>query len=475
MMSGAMVRISNKVWELPLSVWILLAYTLFSVLFARERILNTDCSYQLFSSVNDGGFFFQESRYGAFITQLPMVIGLWTHAPMLMLLHLYSFGFPLVYGLSLWIALRVFRCPEAALTAMLSLLVGTGATFFHCTTETHLLVVLSSLLHGAFSWLRSVHARRGYPVVVILILWCLFTHPNALFTVAFVAGLALLRGWTTLREVAWTVALCAIFFGARLLTMRKGGYDDHQYEKFMGFVGRLPGFWKAFAFWWFGDRFWNETMALLVLVVAVLLFYRRWRELLHTVISAAFFFVITVLTFFNGDSDAMMEKSFMPMVFMFAVPFSAMCFRPIGGRWFRLVALVMCAQALVNITVSSRPHVARLNSLRELIASKGANAPKMILLDNEAVHPELHRAEWATSMDALMLSRCMGDSARTIFMTKDTVEFIPELSDTSIFLYRKWDPYAMSLKNRYYFNLPNQPYRIVHLDVGQSTGLVGSP
>ena len=101
-------RCYNGITTLPLVWWLFAVYAVLSVLFAHERILNTDCSYQLFHSVNDRNFFFQEARYGVFVTQIPMLIGVLCSAPMEALVQLYSGGFVLVYGGAVYLALHVF-------------------------------------------------------------------------------------------------------------------------------------------------------------------------------------------------------------------------------------------------------------------------------------------------------------------------------------------------------------------------------
>ena len=64
--------------------------------------------------------------------------------------YIYSLSFPLVYGVIVWLNQRVLHSLEAALATAASLLIGWATTFFHCTTETCLLLAASALLYGTY-------------------------------------------------------------------------------------------------------------------------------------------------------------------------------------------------------------------------------------------------------------------------------------------------------------------------------------
>ena len=448
---------------MPLAWWLFAAYAVLSVVFAHERILNTDCSYQLFHSVNDRNFFFQEARYGVFVTQIPMLLGVLVSAPMEALVHLYSAGFVLVYGGAVFLALRVFKSPSAALAIMLSLLASTASTFFHSTTETHLLLALGCLLHASMPWYAAERTWARRSVVALILLWSLWTHPNALFTVTFVLGIAYLRKHVTTIEAAAAAGLCAAYFAVRLLTMPDGGYDQRQYDELIRSGEQLQRFWALYPNWWLTERSTNEYVAAIIMVLAVLLFNRKPLELLFTSACATVMYVVTVLTFHEGSGDAMMEKSFMPITFMFSLLFAELCYRPGRRTAWRVLAVCGCVHAFVNTVAYSRHYTQRLDVLGQLIRENGTTAAKMVLLWKDADRSGLRFSEWATSLDALMLSRCIGEHPCTVFMADSLSADAPALNDPDAFLYLPWDPYGSELKNTTYFGLPRTPYRILRV------------
>jgi hypothetical protein len=154
----------NSRWYRYLPWALLLAYAALALILHEERIMNTDCSLQFFSSVNKHGFFFQESRYGVLPTQVPLVLGILLGLPMKWLVIIYSMTFPLVYGAILLIEQRVLRSTEAALATIASLIIGQASTFLHCTTETHLLLAASGMLYATWQALGQC-AIPGGPLV----------------------------------------------------------------------------------------------------------------------------------------------------------------------------------------------------------------------------------------------------------------------------------------------------------------------
>ena len=71
-------------------VFIGIIYFLLCLNFSFERSFNTDCSYQLFNIINKKSFFFQEYRYGVFLTQIPLIIAVFFKLPIILLILSYN-------------------------------------------------------------------------------------------------------------------------------------------------------------------------------------------------------------------------------------------------------------------------------------------------------------------------------------------------------------------------------------------------
>lgn len=450
----------------PLVFWAFLVYMALAWWFAEERIFNTDCSYQLFHSVNNGNFFFQEARYGMFITQVPMLIGVHLGLPMKAVTVLYSLGLAGTYAFCCWLAHTVLRSPASALAICMALMIGVGDSFYHATTETHLLLALSGLLHAALnrSWETDVAMWKSRTVVAIITVWCLFTHPNALFTIGFVVVLVLVQ-----RKVQWSLALlpiglCGLYFLIRFLTLQAGSYDARQYGTLAHFMDNLPRFLELYPIWFISENILGFYLPVAVLCLSVLVLGLFKRMFWLAALCTAGFWLLTILTFPDGTGDAMMVKSFMPGVFMLALPFAELCFVPAWRPWLHAFAALLLVHGAATMYLFSDSYAWRLDHLERIVRHHGPATPKMVIEWADVDRTALHFSEWATSLDVLLLSRCLGDTAKTIYLHRDE-DLQNAMVDPQSFLYLPWETHGMVLKNKHYFNLPAVPYRVVHVEV----------
>jgi hypothetical protein len=260
----------NSRWYRYLPWALLLAYAALALILHEERIMNTDCSLQFFSSVNKHGFFFQESRYGVLPTQVPLVLGILLGLPMKWLVIIYSMTFPLVYGAILLIEQRVLRSTEAALATIASLIIGQASTFLHCTTETHLLLAASGMLYA--TWQALGHSsgdplRRSAPFLVVL--WCMTIHPNALFTVGFVCALAWINKLMPLRSCLVAIGTALTYTAAAMLLADKGTYDANQYESLRWAFSRFDQIASFNSVWFLKEWAKGQYIVPLIMAAAV--------------------------------------------------------------------------------------------------------------------------------------------------------------------------------------------------------------
>lgn len=447
---------------LPLVLW--LVHACLAIVFAKDRIMNTDCSLQFFSSVNDRSFFFQESRYGMLPTQVPLVLGILLQLPIKWLVVIYSLSFPLIYGLIIWINQHVFGSLEAALAAAATLLIGWGSTFFHCTTETHLLLAASALLYGSYQALGAHGETLPWRLLPFAIaLWCLSIHPNALFTIGFVTGLAWLNGSIKLGTGLIPLGLAAVYTLAAMLMAKEGSYDANQYDTLLGGLDRIAHIQDLAAVWFLLEWIGGQYLGAVIMAALVILLGRNWKLTAFMVVCVTGFTLITILTFPDGDSLAMMEKSYLPALFMIILTFCTVLAR---FRFPAPAAALLFGGAVFSIFTiheASRPYSQRLAMIGTLLDGPGRQYPKMAVRKAPFEGTVMLENNWALSLDALIMSGYKGHPAQTLFMDDNADQVIAETPKGVRFLYTNWAPYGMTLKNRAYFDLPDGPYALVEL------------
>ncbi|MBP6313118.1 MAG: hypothetical protein KA408_12660 [Flavobacteriales bacterium] len=436
-----------------------LVYLLLSIYYAQERILNTDCTYQIFTSINTKDFFFQEGRYGMFPTQILLVVGILIKAPAIALIHLYSISFPLLYITVLLVNHLVFKSKEAALATVLSLVIGSGATFFHATTETHLLVALGCLFFGAISARGLFKSRRTlYAVWATIVAWSLFVHPNAVFTLFFVCGFSFLLKRMELREWVAVVLICGAYLLIKTYMAPVDSYDSKQYSRLAGFTEVIPRFFDLWPVQFIKLRLWDQYLGIQILLVVLLVAYRIKLVLLFTLLFITGFMMLTIFTFAPGDSNAMMEKSFMPAIFMIVLVYSNLHYQLENKLPNTLLIIALSVHSFYIIVENGIPYQERLNAITNILTTHGDEHPKLIAEFKDLDEETFRNSHWATSMDALLLSRCIGNEPRTLFVTESIEEYRTDLIETNTFIYLPWAKDAVSLENMDYFDLPEVPY-----------------
>lgn len=439
-------------------------HVVLALLFAHERILNTDCSYQLFHSINDRGFFFQESRFGVFLTQIPVVLAIRLELPMFVLITVYSVTFPLVYLSLAIMADRVFRSTASALAIFLALTLGAATTFFHCTTETHLLIALSGLLLASFqAHSPKTGVGRGHALFLLIVLWALFTHPNALFTIGFVTAFAFLGGKLARWEALSVIGVAGLFTAGGVLLAEQGSYDAKQYDRLFASISDASKIFELYPVRYLNYFLWDLYLPVFIGLCVVVLFSKEWRRTTLMVLSMAGFMAITILTFPVGDSDPMMEKSFMPATFMVMVPLAFWMGRLRSKIVSAVLLTAFCGWSLTFLWHTAARYTERIDALRAILEVHAAEHPKLIATMDMLDETDLHENNWATSLDALMLSRVLGEEPRTLFIAGSEADIERFAGRTDQFLYLPWDPEGMTLRNRTYFDLPQGPYHVLTL------------
>lgn len=443
------------------SVILVFIYILFSFYYTKERMLNTDNSFQLFNIINNRAFFFQEARYGVFLTQLPLLVCTYFHFPIQILVLIYSISFSIFYAGILWVNLRVFECKEAALATILSLLVGVAYTFFHTITETHQILALSCLLYGLLSSRHKVLSGFFfYFLFFIILFWNLMTHPVSVFTVLFVIGLTFFQKKLSFKEVFAGVLICILIMGVKFFFTPHGSYDDKQYSNLLDFKSKIVGFFSLYPYKYLISKVSTTYLSSLSIIFISLFFFNGFKEKLFTSICFLIFMFVSILTFSNGDCDAMMEKSFLPGIFMFVMLFSISYYQYNQSVFFYVVIFIIAVLGFKNIYKAGKDYTSRLDLLTSIIYKMDDSTPKLIVSYSDFDEKVSKFNNWATSLDVLFLSKMETGRAKTVFMVEDKYEYNEVTQEKDLFLYLPWDSRKIKHLNQHYFNLPKIPYKI---------------
>jgi len=454
----------NKFKKLP--SWFILSsigifYVLLCLHFNYERVLNTDCSYQLFNIVNKKTFFFQEYRLGVFLTQVPLIIAIFFKTPIELLVYVYSLSFPVLYSIIGWICWRFLKSKEATLAIALSMITGVGTSFFHFITETHLLIVISCLTYAILQ--KNITYQKPWHFTMLLFTsttWAFITHPNALFTIVFVVGLSFIQKKQSLRKTIIILFFIGLLMTLKIILTPKGSYDSNQYSELLLFKNKIGHIYSLNSVKFILARFRQLYVPVLIMFVAIGVFYKKKWEILFTLISFSVYTLLSIITFSNGDSDAMMEKSFMPGIFMIVMLFSVFIYRAKQISFVNILVVIIALFSFGGINKAGRPYSRRIELLTTIIAQSDSGYPKILSSFSDYDTALLRFSEWATSIDTLFLSLCIAEKPRTIFIVNNKHDYANDIEDKNIFMYLPWKQIQINELNVDYFKLPDVPYRL---------------
>ena len=211
--------LEKKAWE-RLPYFIAFVYFILCVIFAFERILGIDNSYFFFNIINTQSFFCPENRFGVWLSQIPLLLSIKLNLGLKSILYIYSVSFPVLYLLIIWCCSHVLQNQAAALSAILGLIIGVAYSFFHPVTETHEALAYTSLFLGILTSPRFNKPSIGfYALSVIVLTWCLLTHPIAVYTVSFVLAISFIFVQVLKLRRLWWVRIASVLILAASVKM----------------------------------------------------------------------------------------------------------------------------------------------------------------------------------------------------------------------------------------------------------------
>ncbi len=445
-------------------LYVFFTYFICSIVFAFERILAIDNSYFFFQLLDTQNFYFPENRFGILFSQIPVILAAKAGLPMYLMVYLYSVVFPLEYFLIAWICYKFLKVKEAAFAIALSLIIGVAFSFFHPVTETYHALVFSGFLYAVLAspvW-ANYPKMIAYISLLLVAILAVVSHPVGLFTVGFVAVFTYINKQVKLPMVLVLIAIILMALVFRMMQSNKESYDVQQYQNLFTNLKSFTRLTDFYPFLYIKTRLpgvYLSSIVLFIVYVYVSITSKRFVALVFSLIAFTGFTLLAMLTFLKGDADIMMEKSFMPSLFMIILPFSYLCFQKenFQNKIIVSVTLIIAIISFVQIIKAANYPVKRLKKLEVIMEQQ--TYPKIIASYNDFENQDLVFNHWNTGIDSYILAKCKLQKESTIFLTDNKNTFPIDSNDRTLFLGPTW--WAGWHTNTYksnYFKLPEVPY-----------------
>ncbi len=445
-----------------------LGLAVLSLLHWKARVVHVDSAYQIFKWVQLGGVEVEAYRFAAVFPQLlvkamkPMGLSLER------LLQVASLGHVLVPYLIYLVIAHAFKRPWIAAGSALAAVLCTRLTFYGIVLEANYLLCYPFLLAALLdvtdtaekSWWRL-------PALFFALFLVVTVHPVGVLIALFVLAYFFLHRPADRRaQIVLLIATVAWGLFGRLL-FPPSGYEAGLYQAtaqgaptlFQGVEQPALGFLIGHS--WAYTTHYIPFWALLLVLCFALIRAARFTTLLLVLCGVVGYVLLNVVTYHSGETAMMMEKNFLPLATLVALPLLHQL-----AEWSKRPRTLMLAGLLVvvflqfrGISFASRPATERLVLLEQVVERVRAQQVRKAAVNVD----ELDRAglyiHWALPYETLLISALDGpkECLTVVTVPDEGMEALPQGLK---FPAMNDDCPANTLDQRY-FNLPEGPYVLI--------------
>ena len=149
----------------------------------------------------------------------------------------------------------------------------------------------------------------------------------------------------------------------KIILTPQGSYDENQYNELFLFGDKISHLFTLYSFTFIKVRLGQLYLPVLIMLLVTCFFYKRKWEILFTGISFCLYTILSIITFSKGDSDAMMEKSFMPGIFMIVMLFSIFIYSAKQISFANILVLIIALFSFVGINKAGGSYSRRIKLL----------------------------------------------------------------------------------------------------------------
>jgi hypothetical protein len=448
------------------------ALIILAVLFYKERIIYCDAANFIFKIINSGTFNFEAHRYGIALTQILPIIAIKLNLSLRTILLLYSVSFILVYYLLFIICSYFLKNIGAGILITLILSLGIYHAFVHDVTETNMALVFIAVFYAwlNYSWNEKniIQKIMKYLGCFLFVILCYFTHPVSIFPILFIIGYYIVDKNEWKNYILYIVVIATVcLFIFKFLSIDLNSYEGSQIGGLTNFFNVIHNFFHLYSLKYFilklrGIYFF--TIFLFAIVTINYLYQRQILKLTFFLFATLSFFSILIINFYNGDSDMMMEKNFMPLTIFIGIPFvNDFLMKKHKLEYLKKILLIIILCFGLNLMFSSGLFYSnRIKYLNELLVSTKQKPNNKIIIDNSAIASDKIIISWGLSIETLLYSSLISpNESKTIFAV-DLNTMNPDILNTDQFLYTSfWPILNITELNKTYFHVGAGKYTLI--------------
>ncbi len=381
-----------------------------AILHWRERVVHVDSAYQIFKWVQKGGVEVEAHRFGAVLPQLMVKLLKVMGAPLRTLLIAASLGHVIVsYGIFIVLA-HVLHRPWIAAASALAAVLCTRLTFYGVVLEANYLLSYPFLLAGLLD--RPADAwKRHAGWIAVALFGVLTVHPVGFLLALYVIALTWLRHQGPLRPYLFLGGVVLAWGAVGRLLFPPSGYEAGLYQAAIEGVAASgstlnPALDFLVGHTWRHTTHYMALWAVLFVTLLTLATLRTWRTLALLLFAFTGYTILNIVTYHAGETAMMMEKNFVPLATIVALPLmAALEDMPLRRQaWLAIPYLIVVFVQFRGISFAARPAGERLQRIAGLVDIMAeADLKKAVFTSDQLDAAGLH-IHWALPYETLLLS-----------------------------------------------------------------------
>ena len=453
--------------------FIFMMLLLLSAFYYKERILFFDNVYYLFKIIYFERFNIEAGRCGAFISQIPVIIGLKAGLSLKSLMFIYSISFILLYYTVYNICVHVLKNIVAGFSIIFIIILCMRQSFFHPTHESHQALAYALLFYAIINYTyRSKYKYLKYLLAGLISALCFFTYPAIVFPLLFILTFYIINNskWKE-KGIYWLVIFLILISAFEVIHTSRSSYEGQFLSGLFNFKHGNDNFFEYYSLKFFrkkieGLYFW--LCIIFILSIILQLARKNYLKAGFTFTASIGFFILLIYTYRTGDSDVMMERSFLPLSVFVTIPFfnemielkrKILVFPSI------LLIIIILFTGLRRISLEGQRFKGRIKKIEQILEKTQDIDGSKFLLKKSDENIRSIIMPWTFPFTTLMVSSMDGKkNTKTIYLYDDINDYKKYLdNDNDVFLGASfWLEWNTKTLNPKYFNLPSETYKVLN-------------
>lgn len=430
-----------------------------SVLYYKERILFNDGAFYLFHLVQDQQAVIQNSRFIAFIPELPVLIALKLGASLSTLAMCYSVSICAFSATVFFILLLVFDNKPLAIATLLFNTLMVSHTFYWILSELSqavpLLLLYLAILdkkiqeNNTSEWLKVLAS--------VLLLFIVFAHPLVLFAAVYAYSFLFLRHPTNRTFIAAQAVQFLVLFAIKYLFFTSG-YDKQAMNGLSKIFQLLPQFFslnvtKKFIGYIISDYY--VVILALALMVTQYILRKSW---LNAALLLSFFIGYIFVIHINypaGGEQFYMENQYMLLAFFVIIPLCYDSLPILMQRWnenrVSIALLLLLCFSIFRIYSRHELYENCLNWKRTLLKRTAAQPDQKLIIPLAKQPMDTLIMSWGVAYECCLLSSMESEHSRSILTESSSGQFNWILPNRRTF-YTPFENFPYEKLNAKYFS-----------------------